>query len=51
MRRSVEEGVSSRFVTAGRLEAILKVSSRPGSNDRDVSILWLHSDVTFITIV
>lgn len=26
MRRSVEEGISSRFVTAERLEAILKVS-------------------------
>ena len=26
MRRSIEEGVSSRFVTAERLEVILKVS-------------------------
>ena len=34
MRRSIEEGVSSRFVTAERLEAILKVSP-PGFNDRD----------------
>lgn len=36
MRRSVEEGVSSRFVTAERLGAVLKVSLKSGSNDRDV---------------
>ena len=30
MRRSIEEGVSSRYVTAERLEGILKVS--PGRN-------------------
>jgi len=29
MRRSLEEGVSSRFVTAERLEVILKVSPNP----------------------
>jgi hypothetical protein len=35
MRRSVEESVSSRFVTAERLEVILKVSRDPGPNDRE----------------
>ena len=34
MRRSIEEGVSSRFVTAERLEVILKVR-QAGSNDRN----------------
>ena len=29
MRRSIEEGVSSRFVTAERLEVILKVCVNP----------------------
>ena len=51
MRRSVEEAVSSRFVTAQRLEAILKVSHKPGSNDHVISTLWLHSDVIRIITV
>ena len=36
MRRSIEESVSSRFVTAERLEVILKVSPDPGFNDREI---------------
>lgn len=46
MRRSLEEGVSSRFVTAERLEVVLKVSPGPAFNDRDTRVnVWLHSDV------
>lgn len=48
MRRSVEEGVSSRFVTAERLEAVLKVSLKSSPDPMIVAfqyILWLHSDV------
>lgn len=39
MRRSVEEGVNSRFVTGTRLEALLKVSLRRS--------FWKHRLIPF----
>jgi len=50
MRRSIDEGVSSRFVTAERLGAILKVSPRTPDPIivTGVTVVWLHSDVISI---